>query len=152
MAIDLHGTDLVFWQDKKTKKRVTYTPGRPREWFNTVDRFFDIDRLEELLQQHSDIVVAGTAGGNQIECFSLFDKVILLQCDSQTLIHRMKTRTNKSGFGKTKEEQDEVIEWQKEFEPIVLSHGAIPINTEGDIGEVADGIMELSGLAHQQPQ
>jgi hypothetical protein len=55
----------------------------------------------------------------------------------------MQTRTNKSGYGKTKAEQDDNIEWQKEFDPLLLSEGAIPVSTEGNIDDVVDRIIAL---------
>lgn len=141
-AIDLHDIpDMFFWQDRKTKEKVTYVPAQSREWFDTVDRLCDIDRLKEILNQHDNIVVAGTASGNQAEYLSLFEKIILLQCDSKTLTHRLQTRTNKSGFGKTKAEQEDNVEWQKEFDPFVLSRNAIPVNTEVNLDDVVDKII-----------
>ena len=145
VSLDLHDVpDLFFWQDKETKAKIKYTPVQSRDWFNTVDRLCDINRLKEILSQYKDIVMAGTtSGSNQRDFLSLFDKVILLQCNPQTLIHRMETRINKSGHGKTNAEQEDNIEWQKEFDPLLISQGAIPVNTEGDIDEVVDKITEV---------
>jgi len=143
-AIDLHGMPgLFFWQDKITKQKTEYMPGRPREWFNSVERFCDIDKLKEILSRQENIIVAGTAGGNQLEFFPLFDKVVLLQCSPETIIQRLNSRTNKSGFGKAKSEQEDTIEWQKEFEPAVLAYGAIPVSTEGEIEKVVKKIITL---------
>jgi broad-specificity NMP kinase len=61
--------------------------------------------LKEILGQYDDIVIACTAGDSQKDYLPLFDKVILLQCNPETIIHRLQTRTNKSGFGKTAAEQ-----------------------------------------------
>jgi broad-specificity NMP kinase len=143
-AIDLHDVpDLFFWQDKTTKGKIDYTPGRPKEWFDNVDRLCDIDQLKKILSQYDNIVMAGTtSGSNQKEFLSLFDKIILLQADPETLIHRMQTRTNKSGYGKSKGEQEDNIEWQKEYDPLLISYGAIPISTEGNLDDVVSKIIE----------
>ncbi len=142
-AQDLHDVPgLFFWCDKKTKEKVKYVPTDSREWFETVDRLCDMDQLKELLGQHEDIIVAGTASGSQGDYIPLFDKVILLQARPETLIHRMQTRTNKSGYGKTKAEQDDNIEWQKEFDPTVISYGALCVSTEGNINDVVDTIVK----------
>lgn len=145
VSVDLHDVPgLFFWQKKETKEKVEYSPVHSKEWFDTVDRLCDINKLKEMLDQYTDIVMAGTtSGGNQKEFLSLFDKVILLQSNPQTLIHRMKTRTNKSGYGKTEAEQEDNIEWQKEFDPKMLSYGAIPISTEGTIEDVVQKIIEI---------
>lgn len=144
-SLDLHDIPgLFFWQDKETKEKVEYTPVESREWFDTVDRLCDISKLKEILSQYEDIVVAGTtSGSNQEEFLSLFDKIILLQATPKILVHRMQTRTNKSGYGKTEAEQDDNIEWQKEFDPKILSYGAIPVSTEGKVDDVVDEIIAL---------
>ena len=144
-SMDLHDVPgLFFWQNKKTKAKIKYTPVHSRDWFDTVDRLCDIKKLKKILDQYNDIIMAGTtSGGNQKEFLSLFDKIILLQCNSETLIHRMKTRANKSGYGKTKEEQEDNIEWQKEFDPLLVSLGAISVSTEGSLDRVVDGIIEI---------
>jgi len=144
-AIDLHNVPgLFFWQDKETKKAVEYAPVRSKEWFDIVDRLCDIEKVEEIFAEQPGIVMAGsTSGSNQKEFFSLFDKIILLQNNPETLVHRMQTRTNKSGYGKTEAEQEDNIEWQKEYDPLLLSLGAIPVNTEGDLDSVVDKIIEI---------
>lgn len=145
MAIDLHDIpDLFFWQNKETKEKVEYSPVQSKEWFDTVDRLCDIDKLKKILEKYVDIIAAGTiSGSNQKEFLELFDKVILLQTNPEVLVHRMKTRTNKSGYGKTKAEQEDNIEWQKEFDPQLLSHGAIPVNTDRPIDEVVEEIIKI---------
>jgi broad-specificity NMP kinase len=144
-AIDLHDVPgLFFWQHKKTKETVEYAPVHSKEWFDTVDRLCDINKMNELLARQSDIVMAGsTSGSNQKEFFSLFDKIILLQGDPETLVHRMQTRTNKSGYGKTEAEQEDNIEWQKEYDPLLISLGAIPVSTAGELDDVVDKIIEI---------
>jgi broad-specificity NMP kinase len=144
-SLDLHDVPgLFFWQNKETKEKVEYTPVESREWFDTVDRLCDIPRLKDILSRYENVVVAGTtSGSNQEEFYSLFDKIMLLQASPQTLVHRMQTRINKSGYGKTKAEQDDTIEWQKEFDPKMISYGAIPVSTEGDLNEVVDKIIAL---------
>ena len=146
VSIDLHDVPgLFFWQNKETKEKVEYSPVQSKDWFDTVDRLCDITKLKEMLDQYTGIVMAGTSGGgsNQKEFLSLFDKVILLQSSPETLIHRMKTRTNKSGYGKTEAEQEDNLEWRKEFDPQILSYGAIPVSTEGTIDNVIQKIIEI---------
>ena len=141
-ALDLHDVpDLFFWQDKKTKEKVEYTPIHSQDWFDGVERLCNMTQLKELLSRYDNIIMAGTGGDSQAEYLPLFDKVILLQADPAVLVHRMQTRINKSGYGKTKAEQDDNVEWQKEFDPELLSLGAIPVNTEGKLNDVVDKII-----------
>ena len=145
-TIDLHDIpDLFFWQNRLTKIRVEYKPVHEKDWFDTVDRICDIDKLKGLFIQYADVVMAGTtSGGNQKEFLSFFDRIILLQADPQTIIHRMQTRINKSGYGKTKAEQEDNIEWQKEYDPLLISLGAIPVNTEGNLEGTVDKIIKIA--------
>ena len=142
-AIDLHDVpDLFFWQDKKTKEKVEYAPVHDKGWFDTVDRVCDIEKLKGIFDQY-DVMAGTTSGGNQKEFLALFDKIILLQADPETLVHRMQTRTNKSGYGKTQAEQEDNIEWQKEYDPLLISLGAIPVSTKGNLDEVVDRIIKI---------
>ncbi len=144
-AIDLHDVpDLFVWRDKSTGNIIPYSPAHSKGWFDTVDRLCDIEKLEKMLNQHEDTVMTGTtSGSNQREFLSLFDRIILLQCDPRTIVHRMQTRTNKSGYGKTKEEQEDNLAWQKEYDPLLLSYGAIPVSTAGSLDDTVDRIVRV---------
>lgn len=148
IATDLHDVEgLFFWQDKKTKEKIEYLPLKSKERFESVERICDIAKLKNILTQHLDVVMAGTTSGDeQLEFLSLFDKIILLQSEPSTLIHRMTTRINKSGFGKTKAEQDDNLEWQKEYDSALLSYGAIPFSTEGEVDFVAGNLIQLINI------
>lgn len=134
---DIRG--MCFWKDLKTNEKVQYSPIQSPDWFENRDYFCDLDRLKEVLSQHENLIMTGVTSGNIAEYLPLFDKVILLQCQPETFTHRMATRV--AIFGKTQAERDDVIEWQKEFDPLLLSHGAIPINTEGELDDVVDKIV-----------
>ncbi len=143
-AMDLHDVpDLFVWQDKKTGKIVPYSPVHEQGWFDTVDRICNIDKLKELFAQRGDIVMSGsTSGSNQKEFFSQFDRIILLQADPLTIVHRMQTRTNKSGYGKTEAEQKDNIEWQEEYDSLLISLGAMPVSTEGGLDDAVNRIIK----------
>ncbi len=142
-AIDLHDVPgLFFWQDKKTKEKVEYKPVSDKKWFDTVDRICDIEKLKGMFDQY-DVMAGTTSSGNQKEFLALFDRIILLRADADTLVHRMQTRINKSGYGKTKAEQEDNVEWQKEYDPLLISLGAIPVSTKGDLADVVDRIIKL---------
>ncbi len=134
---------MCFWQDANTGERVEYSPVHSREWFNDKKRICDIEILKEILSQKEDVVMAGVASGNADEYLPLFDTVILLQCNPQDNVKRLETRDNPSGYGKTKTEQDDNIEWQKKFDPQLLSYGAIPVSTDGELDSVVDEIITI---------
>jgi len=128
-----------YWRNKITKEKVKYIPTDDVNWFYQNESLCDFDKLQELLNKYKDLVVTGVATGTGH--LKLFDRVLLLQCEPQTLISRMETRERM--FGKTKAEQDHVLEWQKKFDPELISFGAIPVNTEGTLDTVVDKIMFL---------
>jgi broad-specificity NMP kinase len=134
---------MCFWQDVNTGERVEYSPVDSKEWFADKKRICDIEVLKEILAQQEEVVIAGVASGNDAEYLPLFDKVILLQCSAQDNVHRLQTRNNPSGYGKTKTEQEDNIEWQKNFDPRLLAYGAIPVSTEGELDKVVDKIIVL---------
>ncbi len=144
-SLDLHEIpNLFFWQNKQTKEKVEYSPINSKEWFNSFERICDIKMLKEILARHNNIIVAGTTSEDDPNNFlSCFDKIILLQAKPETIIYRMKTRNNKSGYGKTEAEQEDNIKWQKEFDLKILSFGAFPLTTEGDLDSTISKIIDL---------
>ncbi len=137
---------MCFWEDMNGEK-VEYSPIHSREWFSDKKRICDIEILKGILDQQEDVVVAGVASGNSHEYLPLFDKVILLQCSPQDNIHRLQTRDNPSGYGKTKTEQEDNLEWQKDFDQQLLSYGAILVSTEGELDSAVDKIVALINSA-----
>ncbi|HEY4496804.1 MAG TPA: AAA family ATPase [Candidatus Paceibacterota bacterium] len=130
---------MCFWQNKETKEKLKYSPIQTREWFEFNERICDLEKLKEMLNQHENIIMTGLAMGNQKEYLPLFDKVILLRCSPNVIVYRMQTRV--APYGKTKTERDEAIGKQKEFDDLILSCGAIPINNDGPISAVIDNII-----------
>lgn len=138
---------LCFWQDVNTGEKVDYVPINDPGWFNTKDRFCDKDKLKEIVSEKEDIVVTGVASGNQADLFELFDKVLLLQCNSETFVERMINRDKV--YGKTKTERDDIVEWQKTFDPEMIQAGAIPVSTEGAIEETIEKVISLIELKYE---
>jgi len=134
---------LRYWRNKITKKKSDYSPNNDMSWFDDHECVCDLDELKKLFVQHENLVITGVATGT--EALGFFDKIILLQSSPETIRQRMETRNRV--FGKKKEEQDSVIAWRDEFDPMILSHEAIPISTEGALEEVVEKILtEISKI------
>ena len=86
-------------------------------------------------------MIAGITS-NQNEFLELFDKIFLLHCSPGTFIARLDTRENNE-FAKEKSEQEHLLSWYKEFEEEMLKKGAVPINTERSITDIADEITDI---------
>lgn len=136
--------NLCYWRDKTTKERVEYITSEDADLLNSRERVCDIDKMNEILNQYEDLIMTGVASNNQDEYFGLFDKVLLLQCNPETFVHRLKTRA--SVFGKTQTEQNFIVEWQKWFDPKLISQGAIPINTEDSFDQTLNKILSEISL------
>lgn len=131
--------DLCYWRNKITKKKIEYSSIKDIKWLDQHERICEIEKLRKILDQYKDLVVTGITNGNQTEFFSLFDKVFLLQCNPETLIHRMQNR--ETLWGKTEAELNYTIKWQKDFDNQCISNGAIPINTEGILDTIVDKVI-----------
>jgi broad-specificity NMP kinase len=131
---------MCYWRDKITKEKTEYPITSDFNWFDSHERICNVERLKEILDEHKDLIITGIAG-NQTEYFNLFDKILLLQCNPETITQRMQTR--ESPWGKTKVEQDYTLKWQKIFDPLCLSIGLTPVNTEGSLDEVVDRIISM---------
>jgi broad-specificity NMP kinase len=136
---------LCFWRNKKTHKKVSYS-GAGKEWLEAHERICDPKKLEELLKQRNETVMVTGVASNQDEYLKLFDKVFLLYCNPDTFVSRLKNRKNNI-FAKTEEEQNEVINWQKTFDPKLRSQGAIPVNSDVPIEDVVEAIIAQLELA-----
>ena len=129
LAVDFTDIEgLCCWRNKETKEIVKYSPINDIRWFDLNERICDSKKLKQYLNMHENIVVSGLASGNYLEYLGFFDKVLLLQCKPETFVNRMINRI--PVYGKTKAEQDNSIELQKELDSTLISYGAISINTE----------------------
>ena len=133
--------DLCYWCNKITKGKIEYFPVSDIKWFDLHERICDIKKLKKVLDRYENLVITGIANGNQTEYFNLFDKILLLQCSPETLIHRMRTR--KTLWGKTEAERNYTIKWQKVFDSECLLLGVIPVNTEGSLETVIKKIISM---------
>jgi len=130
--------NLCYWREKTTNNKVEFAKKRNEKWFESNERICDPQHLSTILINHDNIVLCGSFS-NIFERLLLFDKVILLQCNFDELIVRLRKRN--SNYGKTKIEQNIVKKWQKVFDPQMISHRAIPVNTDAPINIVLKNII-----------
>ncbi|MGD0577057.1 MAG: AAA family ATPase, partial [Candidatus Staskawiczbacteria bacterium] len=131
---------LCDWRHKETleKPRTKYHSG---DWLEAHDFFCDVEKLKKLLDVDKEFVVAVGVASNQNDFLHLFDKVFLLQCGEEIFLNRLNARTGEDVFGRGKDEQEYLLGWHKNFEKDLIEHGAIPINTNKQIGKVVDEII-----------
>lgn len=138
-------SELCHWRNRQTKQRAEYQYGIGKDWLEAHEWICDQHKLEELLAgQSGDVAVLGLAS-NQDDFLSMFEKVFLLRCKEETFLHRLSTRDGENQFAKDKSEQEHILSWYKEFEDSMLKSGAIAIDSEETIQQMADSIMMAIG-------
>lgn len=131
---------LCHWKNKVTGERAKYQSGVGKDWIEAHEWICDKDTLMKLLDDRGDTIIIAGIASNQDEYFDLFDKVFLLHCGEKIFLHRLGTR-KENEFGKEESEQEEIVNWYKDFEDKMIKKGAVPINTEAPVSSVTDQII-----------
>jgi len=96
---------------------------------------WDEPRMTTLLAEHATIAVSGTAQ-NQGRFYDRFEHVIYLRVPLETLLDRVRVRTN-SPYGKTAEQQVDITRYVAEVEPLIRRTASLEL----------DGLLPISMLA-----
>ncbi len=135
--------DLCYWIDKNTKEKADdYSP--TMTWLKDHDWVCNFESLQKILKNNQGLLIATGITGNQDEFLHLFDKIFLLQSPDNILAQRMEARHMNPGenaFGKYDEEREFALSGRREFEIRMIKRGAIPIDSNKDIAEVASKIL-----------
>lgn len=139
-AIDIDSTDgLCNWRNKITKEKTGLGVGK--EWLDAHEWFCDEDKLKDLVDNsNQEIVIVCGMPMNQDDFLDFFDKIFVLQCNEETFLNRINTRTD-NDFGKEEAEREFMLGLYQDFEQDLINSGAISINTERPIETVADDIL-----------
>ena len=112
------------------------------EVINKVDWICDTQKLKSHIeQQKSEIVFYCGASSHTEKMIPLFDALILLTAKESVIRQRLSTRTS-NDFGKAKEIQDMVVEWQEGYEKMGKKYGAIVVDTNNELERVAAEVIE----------
>lgn len=100
---------------------------------------WDSGILEKLLLQPNDVFLCGSAN-NSLDFMPLFDKVFILDLDSDEQRNRINNRTEHD-YGKEITVQDSIIAYQKEFVQTARGRGAIIVDAMPRVGLIVDDIL-----------
>jgi dephospho-CoA kinase len=119
---------------------------RTPEWFNNHEWRVSRKSIQELKNEatHNNIYLCGTATKEGL-VLDLFDKVIYLNIDEQTLKQRLSSRTN-NDFGKTEHELNLILERYKIAQQKLNSLDAIIIDSTQPIKNVVNNIIKATDL------
>ncbi len=133
---------LFCMRDKKTGKKYENYDNDEIDSVKEAEWICDEKKLKKLIEENSDKTTfyCGVAS-NTLDLLRFFDKIILLSITPETLRKRLSTR--KSGeFGNTPESQDHVLSWKDWWENQMCKKGAIEINANANVQEVASEILK----------
>ncbi len=130
--------------NKKTKRLSKNYDNYNLESVKQHDWICDKKRLQQLIKKNSEGIVfyCGTAS-NIGDLLHLFNKVFLLRVNEKILRKRLSTRTS-NDFGRTSEVQKWVLSWKKWWENHIQKKGAIVINANRNLKEVAKDVVKNS--------
>ena len=133
--------DISAWRHRTTGVEVP-TPfgGIPDGWVAQHGWFIDADRVRELRMQTGDSVgfLAG-AVENENEVWDVFDTVVYLRADDDTIAQRLRDRTS-NDFGKSAEQLAMVLEWNAVLEDQYRSLGATIVDASRPLAEVVAAV------------
>lgn len=109
--------------------------------WKTQDGLWDVDRMTALLEEHHDLVVAGTVE-NQGYFYDRFDHVVLLSAPEAILLERVQRRVT-NPYGSTEAERSEIREHLRSIEPLLRRGATLEIDATRPLVDVVGEIMSL---------
>jgi len=138
---DIPGLFTMF--DKRTNQPLINQDNSNLEQVKNMSWVCDVERLQHLMnEEKNDITFYCGNAENLSEIIPLFDKLILLKANDETIRQRLSTRTS-NDFGKTTEIQDWILDSKEEWENNIKKMGAIVIDTNKDINQVIIEILKV---------
>lgn len=105
------------------------------------DGTWDEPRMDRLLADHRDIVVAGTVS-NQGCFYDRFEHVVLLSAPVEVLLDRVGTRTN-NPYGHEPDQRAEIVRYVASVEPLLRRGATLELDGRRQPAELADIIESL---------
>ena len=148
---EVHGTDedgIAAYFDNQTGEALVNPPAtaaeRTPEWRQRHTWKMKREQVEAIVPSQPDrLVFLCGCTANEDEMWDLFAGVIALVVDEDTLVHRIKTRTN-NNFGQVDHEMAAILEWQGYAEADYRKHGVTTIDSTRPISTVVDDVVEMA--------
>jgi dephospho-CoA kinase len=152
-ACDSDFGGLSAWHDKKTGLPLEKNPPHAEKTpeFRSRHEYKVIRaRIEELALRAKDkpVFLCGVFA-NENEVWDLFDKVIALTLDKETLLYRILNRTN-NNFGKAEHERKEILGWHAENEAKYKKFGHIIIDATQPLAQVVEQVLAIGSSAPEK--
>ena len=132
------------WKNIGTGKEADINESDQPGFYEENDWYCDLEKLYEFLKEQNEPIFIFGACANQDSFLPFFDKIFLLKCSPEIFSERIDLRTN-NNYGKLPFAKENELHWFEEFNASMLKKGAIEINAENSIAQVADEILAKSG-------
>ncbi len=132
------GDDLAWWVDDHGAPFSSRRPANPtRQWLETHSWVWRPEKLRQLfaVPTEQDLIICGLSF-NQADHYSLFDRIILLELDAQSVRARLRDRDNGSVFGKQPSELSFILGHQPQLQDSAKAAGAIVIDASQPLDAV----------------
>src|SRR5690349_3159379 len=118
-AHDTDEDDISSWQHKATNQPVAYPEnqsGRTKEWYDQHEWRISRQKVKDLAlrAKHKTIFLCGSPT-NADDMLDLYDKVVCLVIDKDTMRHRIATRAD-NDYGKAANELEDILGWHDLFQ------------------------------------
>lgn len=131
-----------YYVEKDTGKRCDHPDEPSFEWYGRHERVFDEAVLENLFSDYEgEPLFLCCITANQSKYYSEFQKIFLLTADDETVMRRLKMRTN-SDFGKHPVDLQRVLSGRSDFDESVKAAGAIVIDSTKPLEQVVGQILD----------
>ncbi|MEV6716972.1 AAA family ATPase [Lentzea sp. NPDC051208] len=141
LAVDADWEGYNRWVDRVSGRVVADPPDPvPQGWLDRFGWRMSRERVEDLAvrARETDAFLCGCVE-NEAEVLDLFDLVVCVVIDDQTMRERLRTRTTNS-FGKHPEELAAALEHNAHMEATYRARGALIVDGTLPLEEVADAI------------
>ncbi|MFF3208475.1 AAA family ATPase [Streptomyces sp. NPDC002962] len=143
VALDADEDGFCHWIDRASGEVVVAPPDPvPGGWLNRYGWAIVRERVETLVEEsRSRIAFLCGSAENEADVRDLFDLIVCLVIDEDTLRHRLATRTTNT-FGQHPEELAAALKWNPRMRALYASLGATIIDASEPLTEVVDSVID----------
>jgi broad-specificity NMP kinase len=143
-STDIENIDGIFDMFHKGTKNIFigYDNSNP-EHVKNAQWICDTKKLKNLLKkQKTSLAFYSGIASNMDDILPLFNKVMVLKCDSGILNERLKKREGTEDIGNNQEGRDVVLGWKDSWESEMKKKKAIIIDSNGSVEEICQMILK----------
>jgi uridine kinase len=146
---EAHDTDedgMSAWYDNQTRESVEFLKAkdRPADWFEKHDFRLSVERVKELADRaKTKLIFLCGIPANDNEFREYYDKIICLVIDTDTMRHRVATRTT-NDFGKSPDELALMLYWHGKMLERYKEWGATMLDASQPLDEVISNVITES--------